>query len=235
MQLTIIEDYTENKIESSITYKPKTFLMKTKLFLIGIASTFLAACSSGNVSGQDSLKVDSCDTQDSIITEEIAEPVSTSIYKSDDLKKFGLKGQVTKVTHQFKGEDWLAGLVDDDLVFNSEGILTSKTPDLTFKTNSDGFITKVIDTMGSSDGSTATSTYITLDENGWPTKVKSDYDGPDTEGYANFSITYPDIDENGNWTKCVFKGTRVFINIDTDDEFQDPIQITMIRKITYKQ
>lgn len=208
--------------------------MKIKSYLcVGACLFSLMACSSNNSTGSkgDSVVADSA-IADTAVSESAPEAAKIPTHLSDDLKKFGLKGHVSKVSHEFKGS-WVPGLVDDDLTFDAEGKLTSKTPDLTLKTNSDGFINKVVDSMGSSDGSTATSTFVKLNEDGWPTTVKSEYDGPDSNGYANFTITYPEIDDHGNWTKCVIKGTQVFVNIDTDDEFEEPLNVTLVRNISY--
>lgn len=206
--------------------------MKIKSILsIAPCLLLFVSCGSGSKTNSESTAADGVPA-DTVITDsvEMAEPAP--VYVSDDLKKFGLKGSVIKVVHEFK-DGWLPGFVDDDLAFNKEGKLTSQTPDLTLTVNSDGFISKVVDTMGATDGSTAINTFITLNEDGWPTKVKTEYDGPESNGYSDLTISYPDLDEHGNWTKCVIKGSQVYINIDTDAESKEPVNVTLVRKITY--
>ncbi|MDE6282565.1 MAG: hypothetical protein K2L97_01085 [Muribaculaceae bacterium] len=189
----------------------------------------LASCNSKTESNSET------EAADSIATEQVAETVHTqqsaSIYGSDDLKKFGLKGQVTTVTVKYDN-DWIPGLVDDNLQFDAQGKLISKLPDLKLTVNADGFISKVVDDMGASDGSETVADY-TLNENGWPVKLKLQMSSPDAEAYADCTLTYPDVDEHGNWTKCVIKGSLVNIEEETGNEFEEPVNATITRVITY--
>lgn len=209
---------------------------KTLLLLVFAAAT-MAFPSCGNKAQTtpdtpaDSVKTDSI-APDTAATVQEAEKAAPA-YLSDDLKAFGLKGQVKTCSGTSYGQD--TGAYQEDLRFSPEGKLKNKHSDHTFKKNKEGFICKVTTFVG--DGEFV-MTYSKFNENGHPLQAKDVSDIPFVSMESDIAYTYTAFDDHGNWTERKVRMTTQTAEMDeATGDYGTPKkstqQLTQKRTISY--
>lgn len=191
--------------------------MRKSSCLMAVISIGLMACG-----GSNNESVNSKSENDSIIEaiSEVEETVEEAAptFLSADLKMFGLKGKVKKVSavsYQKEIEFCDRIYAERPLQFDTDGKWNKNDfnvfIDLDNECNNDGFLSA--NWYRDSDSSTYEEEYEDIDDNGWA--HKETYVSEEM-GYGSFkhiiSYEYSELDEKGNWI-----GRKVIVNSVMED------------------
>lgn len=182
--------------------------MKTRFHICALAF-FLCACTGEN----KQVKTGSNDTSDirqvagTSLSPETPGQVTDSItqYHSEDLRKFGLRGRVKSVRTQDYSS--FVTCLSGPLSFDEDGVMTNTFTDFldnTISYNAEGYVDKT--ECRESDGTSFSLEFTGYDSEGRPLSGIYKTMAPDGEWKVNFSITYTDIDKEGNWIGRQFEG-----------------------------
>lgn len=211
--------------------------MKRLYSILGAALTAIVAVSCSGNKNQGNDMADSVqDTITSGATQAVAE-VDSLDYLSDDLKMFGLHGDVKEVrTIDYPS---FPTSMSANLAFDDKGTLTSNFNDYTdnkFRLNENGFIREA--SFRESDGTTYSVRYTEWNEENLPVAGIYLTEMPDYKGQMNFSITYDKFDSAHNWLSRTYHGDMVGQDFDFDaDRYADPVKekvnFTERRRLSY--
>ncbi|MDE5807938.1 MAG: hypothetical protein K2H76_07445, partial [Muribaculaceae bacterium] len=141
---------------------------------------------------------------------------SIRTYYSDDLKSFGIKGNVLKRSRIRHDAGTVYPIPAMELTFDSLGNFTGSLEGLYAKNNDEGF--HYLYSMNYEDGTSWELTYTELNEEGYPIKAEIIESGP--QGTANAVVTYYgyEYDRTGNWVMRSATMSRDFIETETEEK-----------------
>ena len=217
--------------------KRTTIIQSFILFFVIISS-----CGTNNTQYTDSdstLVVDSTSLHSdssNVSVEDVATDTIDSIFKSKDLKKFYLRGNVKMVTPIDYAP--FVSAVTHILKYDTEGNLISEFSDLTdnkLKLNENDQISYT--SCRESDGTTFELEFYEWDENLNPVAGKYKADSSQEIWEVTFAILYNNFDSKGNWLSRTFKGkstsSQMDINGDIASRDDETFELTETRKINY--
>lgn len=162
------------------------------------------------------------DKQDTVLVDTIpvdtiaAEEDSLKTYYSDDLKSFGIRGNVMERSAMRHGAETIYPEPTMELTFDEEGNFTGSLRGLYPKKNEDGFFYSY--SMNYEDGTSWELTYTDFNDNFFPTKAEIFESGP--QGVAKSEIAYTgyEYDGEGNWVLRTVTMHRDFTETDTEEK-----------------
>lgn len=182
------------------------------LFLIGAG--VLNSC--GPKKGQTELTEETV-SADTISQDTVQEKEdSTKIYYSDDLKSFGIRGDVIERSQMRHGAEMVYPIPTMELTFDSIGNFTGSLQGLYPKQNEEGINYSY--SMNYEDGTSWELNYTEWNENNFPVKAEILESGP--QGVAKSEITYYgyEYDREGNWVMRSVSMGREFTETDTEEK-----------------
>ncbi len=141
---------------------------------------------------------------------------SVRTYYSEDLKSFGIRGDVVGRSAMRHGAEVVYPIPTMELTFDTLGNFTGSLMGLYPKQNEDGINYSY--SMNYEDGTSWELTYTELNENAFPLKAEIIESGP--QGTAKANITYfgYEYDREGNWVMRSASMSREFIETDTEEK-----------------
>ena len=187
------------------------------LAVLSVSFSLSLSCKRGDGSQKDHPSADSVLIADTIATEVSAEPEDTlKQYYSDDLKSFGIKGEVISRSAMRHDAQMVYPVPTNELTFDDDGVFTGSLEGLYPKTGEDGIIYSY--SMNYEDGTSWELTYTDYNEEGYPVRAEIIESGP--QGTAQAVITYYgyEYDRMGNWVMRSVTCDRSFVDMDTKEK-----------------
>ncbi|MDE6296977.1 MAG: hypothetical protein K2L89_03940 [Muribaculaceae bacterium] len=201
--------------------------------VLSIVTLMTIACSCGKKPAQSETPTDSVKL-DTIPADTVAvEEDSLKVYYSDDLKSFGIRGDVVERAAMRHGAETVYPEPTMELTFDDNGVFTGSLQGLYPKKNEDGINYSY--SMNYEDGTSWELIYTELNDNSYPVKAEILESGP--QGVAKAVLTYSgyEYDGEGNWIMRAVSMTRDFTATDTEEKTSSTYKWKELVSYKYKE